>query len=229
MKKGDIKRTRILDAAERLFLEKGYDRTSVQDILDVLGLSKGGFYHYFDAKESVLQAVSERRIEERLERLGLELRDPRRKPLDRINRLLQQASLLGAEEGRFAALMLRLCYLEKDPSLVARRRRVLIDRLLPPLREALDAGMADGSVFLRHPAQAARMVLLLAFDVDEEVCAMLAADPESPDALIPAIELLNACRDSVETLLGAPHGTLELIDISDLIRRYREAMAELNA
>ena len=58
MRKGDIKRTHILDTAERLFLEKGDDRTSVQDILDGLGLSKGGFYHYFDAKESVLQAVS---------------------------------------------------------------------------------------------------------------------------------------------------------------------------
>ena len=56
MKKGDLKRVQILDAAEQLFFEKGYDRTSVQDLLDALDMSKGGFYHYFDSKESVLRA-----------------------------------------------------------------------------------------------------------------------------------------------------------------------------
>ena len=69
MKKGDVKRTQILDTAEKLFFERGYDRTSVQDILDELHLSKGGFYHYFDAKDSVLRAVSERRAQDRFDRL----------------------------------------------------------------------------------------------------------------------------------------------------------------
>ena len=69
MKKGDIKRTQILDAAEKLFFEHGYDRTSVQDILDALDMSKGGFYHYFDAKETVLREISERRALTRFEKL----------------------------------------------------------------------------------------------------------------------------------------------------------------
>ena len=228
MRKGEIKRAGILDAAERLFLEKGYEGTSVQDILDALGMSKGGFYHYFDAKDSVLQAVTERRVLERVERLCAELRDPRRKPADRLDQLLGQASLLGAEEGRFAALMLKLCYVDRDPSMVARRRRVLVDRLLPAVEETLAAGMADGSFFLRRPAQTARLLLLLAFDVDEEFCAMLMENPDNPDALIPAIELLNACRDSVETLVGAHHGALGLLDVGELVRRCREAMAEIS-
>lgn len=227
MRKGEIKRARILDEAERLFLEKGYERASVQDVLDALELSKGGFYHYFESKESVLRAVCERRIARRVDRLGAELRDSRRRPADRLNQLLDQASLLGAEEGRFAALMFRLCYVEKDPSMVAHRRRVLVDRLLPPVEEALAAGVADGSFFLRRPAQIGRLLLLLAFDADEEFCAMLAADPDNPDALIPALALLNAYRDGAETLIGAPHGALRLLDVGELIRRCREAMAEI--
>ena len=47
MKKGDLMRDEILIAAEKLFFEDGYESTSIQDILDVLKLSKGGFYHYF--------------------------------------------------------------------------------------------------------------------------------------------------------------------------------------
>ncbi|MFQ9805317.1 MAG: TetR/AcrR family transcriptional regulator [Christensenellales bacterium] len=43
MKKGDARRGELLAAAEKLFYTKGYENTSVQDILDAVGFSKGGF------------------------------------------------------------------------------------------------------------------------------------------------------------------------------------------
>ena len=51
----------ILDVAFRLFMEKGYEHTSIQDIIDHLGgLSKGAIYHHFKSKEDILVAVSDR-------------------------------------------------------------------------------------------------------------------------------------------------------------------------
>ena len=51
----------ILDTAQRLFLEKGYDNTTIQDIVDQLGgLTKGAVYHHFKSKEAILSAVSDR-------------------------------------------------------------------------------------------------------------------------------------------------------------------------
>ena len=47
---------RILDVSQRLFLEKGYDNTTIQDIVDQLGgLSKGAVYHHFKSKEERLK------------------------------------------------------------------------------------------------------------------------------------------------------------------------------
>ena len=52
---------RILDTAYRLFLEKGYEQTSIQDIINHLGgLSKGAIYHHFKSKEDILEAVTNR-------------------------------------------------------------------------------------------------------------------------------------------------------------------------
>ena len=52
---------KILDVAHRLFLEKGYDNTAIQDIVDNLdGLSKGAVYHHFKSKEEIMDAVSDR-------------------------------------------------------------------------------------------------------------------------------------------------------------------------
>lgn len=56
LKKGDARRGELLAAAEKLFYTKGYENTSVQDILDAVGFSKGGFYHHFDSKLAVLEA-----------------------------------------------------------------------------------------------------------------------------------------------------------------------------
>ena len=55
----------ILDVSLRLFMEKGYEHTSIQDIINQLGgLSKGAIYHHFKSKEDILVAVTDRMTEE---------------------------------------------------------------------------------------------------------------------------------------------------------------------
>ena len=63
MRKGDIRKAAIIQAAEQLFYTKGYENTSIQDVLDALKLSKGGFYHHFESKLSLLDAISQQRVE----------------------------------------------------------------------------------------------------------------------------------------------------------------------
>lgn len=47
----------ILSTAYSFFIEKGYEKTSIQDIINELGISKGAIYHYFKSKEEILQSV----------------------------------------------------------------------------------------------------------------------------------------------------------------------------
>lgn len=59
-RKRDSEKTRqlILDVSKNLFLEQGYEETSVQDIIDGLGgLTKGVIYHYFDSKYDILKTI----------------------------------------------------------------------------------------------------------------------------------------------------------------------------
>ena len=176
MKKGDIKRVQILDTAEKLFFEQGYDRTSVQDILNALQMSKGGVYHYFDAKDSVLRAVSERRAQSRFDQLNAAIYGSRRSPVEKLNMILAMANLFEAEQVPFAALMLKLCYVDRDAAMNAHRRRVLVDRLLPTLNDVIAEGVADGSFHTRHPMEIGRLLLLLACDVAMHIYLMKTAE-----------------------------------------------------
>jgi AcrR family transcriptional regulator len=59
----------LLAAATRLFAERGYDRTSVQEIVEATGVTKGALYHYFGSKEDLLQEVYARVLRLQQERL----------------------------------------------------------------------------------------------------------------------------------------------------------------
>lgn len=53
----DERRKEIVAAATTLFIQKGFEKTSVNDILKIVGIAKGTFYYYFKSKEEVLEAV----------------------------------------------------------------------------------------------------------------------------------------------------------------------------
>ena len=63
VKEHAVRRTEILDAAQRLMNTKGYEQMTIQDILDDLSISKGAFYHYFDSKQTLLGAIIDRMID----------------------------------------------------------------------------------------------------------------------------------------------------------------------
>lgn len=227
MKKGDLKKIQILDAAEKLFFEKGYEQTSIQDILDALSLSKGGFYHYFDSKQSMLGEICERRAMNRYEKLTGELYLSRRSPIDKLNLLLRQVNLFETESTQFAALILKICYRERDAAIREHTRRIAIEKLTPFINDVVGEGLEDGILHTRYPVDIGRLALMLAWDVDDAACAMLAKDPDNPECIIPIMEMLNAYRESVENLLGAPFGTLEIFDVGHLVGSLRAAAAEL--
>ena len=64
MRKGDLRRQQIIKSAGKLFFEKGYFPTSIEDILATLECSKGSFYHHFNSKLTVLEAICHESVQE---------------------------------------------------------------------------------------------------------------------------------------------------------------------
>lgn len=62
-KEAEERKQEILDAAERLFASKGFDNTSISNILEETGIARGTLYYHFKSKEELLDAVIERMIE----------------------------------------------------------------------------------------------------------------------------------------------------------------------
>lgn len=227
MKKGDLKRSSILETAERLFFEKGYEQTSIQDILDVLSLSKGGFYHHFTSKEAILGEICENHVISGLDRLKVELFGTRAGLMDRLNLLLRKVSMFERDETDFAALLLKVCYVDGDVRIRDRMRSVVLAQLKPQMDELLAEGIKSGELFARNPGRITGIVLGMVDQVNDSACRILAANPDNPECIIEIAEQLNACRDAVEMLLGAPFASVMLFDPAKLVSDYRAAAVVL--
>jgi len=89
--KGDNNRARIIEAADQLFYEKGYEHTSFADIADDVQISRGNFYYHFKTKDEILHAVIELRMSRTrsmLEQWEVEGHTPEERILKFINILI---------------------------------------------------------------------------------------------------------------------------------------------
>lgn len=228
MKKGELRKDSIIKTAEKLFFEKGYGETSIQDILDALSISKGGFYHYFDSKNALLEEICRQRSGRDIERVRAELYSGKFGPVQKLNLLLSALNIFNREDPKFAALVLRVSYVDGDVHFRDQMRMFMQDSLRPMVDEVLREGVAAGCFFTRNPGNLGRLILMLGYDVNDEVCRILASDSDNPDCVIAIMDLLDAYRESIENLCGAAFGSILLFDVEHLMTSFRQTAGELN-
>ncbi|WP_397536487.1 TetR/AcrR family transcriptional regulator [Rummeliibacillus pycnus] len=153
----EITEQRILDTATKLFLEKGWEQTTIQNIVDELGdLTRGAFYHHFNSKEDIINAV--------LDRLALE-NNPfeKTKKMTELNGLekLKSALMLSfTNEGQLDAIK-SIPTILKSPQIIANQLKDCINTGAPDIQSFIEEGVMDGSLSIHYPKQAAETLMLL--------------------------------------------------------------------
>jgi len=227
MKKGELRKEAIIRTAEKLFFEKGYEETSIQDILDALSISKGGFYHYFESKIALLEEISRQKCAANIERMRMELFSGKLTTLQKINLLLSSIFPFGRETPEFNALTFKVSYIDGDVHFRDQTRQFMLDELCPMLDETVYEGIADESFFVRYPGHIGRMIVMLGYDASDEVCRMLSMNADNPDILIDMMDLLNAYREAVESLLGASCGSIQLFNVEQILAAIRQTAEQI--
>ena len=150
----------ILDISFRLFMEKGYEQTSIQDIIDHLGgLSRGAIYHHFKSKEEILEAATDRMTAES-NRMLADIRDRRdltgKEKLRRIfresvNRPVQNDIFMAAPD------------FHKNPKLFfSLVHDTVAEVSVSYIQPIIEQGIADGRIRKEYPKQLAELILLAA-------------------------------------------------------------------
>lgn len=148
---------KILDAAQRLFLTKGYDATTIQDIVDELGgLTKGAVYHHFKSKEEIISAVSDRMFYNNNPFEAVKARSD----LNGLEKLREVIRLNQADTDR-NSLTLASIPVAKNPRILVEMIESNLKVLTPYLRELIDEGNRDGSIHTEYSTELAELLPLL--------------------------------------------------------------------
>ena len=207
MRKGEEKRQELLNAAEKLFCAKGYEGTSVQDILNVAEMSKGGFYHHFASKEDVIKALCARRAERALAYTEDAL-SKAESSMGRINAVLRGFMPLRREESTFVD-MLRPVMNTPEGRAIAMTYQDALETVFLPLLKAEIAAAAAVGVVCPPMKDAESMILNLV-----NHCWMQAVARQMDQ--LDMLNLLSKYRRAVEVLLDAPYGSVEIVRVEEL-------------
>lgn len=150
---------KILDAAAQLFAEKGYQNTTLQDIITATGLSKGAVYHHFRSKEEIAQKVGDRMGDAMWEPLQRIRDDASKNGLQKLQAVFA-ASFAGARQQQLAGT---LPHLTDDPQFLALELHSIETRLAPAyIAPIIRQGVADGSIRTEDPDALASALFFLA-------------------------------------------------------------------
>ena len=145
-------RKKILEVSKDLFLEKGFDNTSIQDIIDGLGgLTKGVIYHHFESKDEILQSIIR---ENNQEILNYNWRGDT--ALEKIQNSLMDAFSDFEQQRLVYSASIKL----RSPRLLGEQYLSLFSDFLPEIRERVYEGVKDQSIKTEYPDELADLIVL---------------------------------------------------------------------
>lgn len=209
-----VRRADLIAVAQALFFEKGYEATSVDEIIGRAGLSKGAFYYYFPSKEAVLEALAEQMAEQAAIGARAILEDTTLNGYERLDLFLKHNRRLKAGRATEALALFEALFRPQNIALYHHVVRRICRVLTPVVADILQQGMEDGS-FLAGDAEAQAEILLgLSTTTHDMVAALIGAESEGAfrEAAAALQRRWTAHGVVADRILGLPEGSIEFIE-----------------
>lgn len=155
----------ILTVAMELFNLKGYEQTSVSEIVKKVGVAQGTFYNYFQSKDDVLNAACERTLATRLEAIDLIVGDRKLQAKEKLLHIFVEATPNEQDEAVFE-------YLHKESNHTLHQKWIVTEimALLPYIKTIVRQGAEDGEFLVEEPEVKAEFLMVgAAFWLDRGV------------------------------------------------------------
>ncbi len=225
-----VRREELIDCAQRHFLARGYEKTTINDVIAATGLSKGAFYHHFRSKEDLLAAITERFARESLAVVTALQADRGLDALQRLNSLLALGRDWKLEHiGELRAMFTTLLRPE-NAMLYHRIVEAAFGVMAPALAGIIEQGAAEGLFDVGDPRTAADTLLWLGNGRRPIVMrGMALAETDVEAGLDLMLNRIRAEEAIIGRILGLAPGSVDLMgsveDLRALIVAWNRAAA----
>jgi AcrR family transcriptional regulator len=207
-----VRRDAFLDVAQRLIQANGYEGMSVQDVLDELEASKGAFYHYFDSKLALLEAVVERFADGAMAALAPVLGDPDLPALRKLEAVFAGIARWKAERKELVLAIIEVWNSDGNAIVREKLRRMTVSRLVPLLSAVVRRGLDEGVFAVASPDETAVVLVSLMQGFQEVANDHFIARQAGTVSFEVVQRSVAAFTEAFERILGIPKGSLTLTD-----------------
>lgn len=184
----------VLNAAEVLFQEKGYDATSTNDILKKTGIARGTLYHHFTNKEAIMDGVVDR-TNNKLIKAAQRVAD--RKDLSVIERLLLTITSLNVS-GDVPEELMNHIHKPQNALMHQKIQKVLYKDITPIFATIIQDGIKEGIFRTPYPYESMEMLLVYASTIMDDDILNLRKEEQ--------FQRIEAFAYNMEVLLGTEEG-----------------------
>jgi AcrR family transcriptional regulator len=214
VKHPDQRKSELLDCAQSLFFQQGYDATSVNDVIAKAGISKGAFYHHYPSKEALLEGLAARLARRNVAQLQDILDDPSLDALSRLNSFLSKSRHMKVESARETWAAFEAVFRPENIVLYHRTHAALIAVMTPVLTKIISQGIEELRFKVPDAEGTAEMILHLVAATRESVARALTSVgrgrmEEAADALERRFRFQGI---AVDRILGLPDGTVQFVE-----------------
>jgi AcrR family transcriptional regulator len=213
-----LRREAFVTAAARLFQAKGYEATSIQDILDELGASRGAFYHYFGSKSDLLEAVVDQMASSALD--SVDARTDARLSADRqLHALFEGITSWKLQHVDLLLAVLGLWMADQNAVVREHLRRALAERLTPRMVGIVRQGVAEGTYETPDPEGTADVLVALLYAFDLRATELFLARRADTVMYEDVVQTFEAWAGACDRILGAASGSFPRAD-DDTLRAW---------
>ncbi len=206
------RRDAFLDVAERLIMTKGYEQMNVQDVLDELETSKGAFYHYFDSKQALLDAVVDRFAEAGMATVAPILEHPDLPALRKLELVLAGIARFKAEQKDLVLAIMEVWTTDGNALVREKTRRLTAQWLGRILSRIIRQGIDEGAIRSDSPDEMATVLISLIHGYQEVAGAQFLARQAGTVSYAEVLRTHAVFTQAFERILGVPEGSVTLAD-----------------
>src|ERR1700704_4632559 len=211
-----VRRDAFLDAAQRLIETRGYEAMSVQDVLDALEVSKGAFYHYFDSKQVLLEAVVDRFADGGMAAIAPILRDPKLPALTKLERVFAGIAGWKAERKELVLAIVKVWNSDSNAIVREKLRRMTVRLMAPLLSSVVKQGIGEGVFNVASPDETATVLLAVMQGFQEQATHLFIARQANTIPFEVVERTVAGFTAAYERILGIPMGSLTVTDRATL-------------
>ncbi len=218
-KEHDERLNELLQAAQQLFFQKGYEQTSVNDIIEKVGIAKGTFYHYFKSKHQLLDELVERFTQVTYVKIKAVVDEEGPTALEKYHNCADEVRQFKMANKELMKMLMKVMYNDDNLRYRYKMFKRSIEVYKPEYVRIIAQGIEEGVFNVDDPEEAAEVLFTMGQTINESIVELVLELDQKPENLEKIDKKFKNCERSIERILGAPKGSINIFK-TELIKEF---------